>query len=122
MSEDKSRKADKKNTDAAESVDSTTSTGTATLERTEASAEQLQSVDEGGSAGLTALEEKVLRMRYGRSLKSQEALEFAVDASLETRLKLALIEASLLEAFEAEALEPDPSTGLPRSVLADSFD
>ncbi len=71
---------------------------------------------------LSPEEEKVIRMLYGRSLKGPEALEFAPGASLETRLKLALIEASLLDAFEAGALEPDPQTGSPRSVFADKFE
>jgi hypothetical protein len=72
-------------------------------------------------AALSPEEEKVIRMLYGKSLKGQEALEFGVGASMETREKLALIEASLLEAFEAGALEPDPRTGAPRSVLTDKF-
>ena len=61
-------------------------------------------------------------MRYGKSLNGQEALEFGTGASMETRHKLALIESSLLEAFDASPLDPDPKTGSPRSVLADAFD
>lgn len=76
----------------------------------------------GASPALTAEEEKVIRMRYGKSLQPHEALDFAPDASMETRLKLALIEANLLEAFEAEALDPDPQNGAPRSVFADHLD
>lgn len=74
------------------------------------------------STQLTPEEEKVIRMRYGRSLKNKEALEFAPGATEETRLKLALIEASLLEAFEAEAVRTDPDTGMPLSVIADHID
>lgn len=76
----------------------------------------------GPSPALTPEEEKVIRMRYGKSLQPHEALDFAPNASMETRLKLALIEANLLEAFEAEALDPDPQNGAPRSVFADHLD
>lgn len=71
---------------------------------------------------LTPLEEKVIRMLHGRSLAGHEALEFAPNASMETRLKLALIEANLLEAFEADALDTDPASGAPRSVIADELE
>lgn len=71
---------------------------------------------------LTSLEEKVIRMLHGRSLAGHEALEFAPGASMETRLKLALIEANLLEAFEADALDTDPASGAPRSVIADELE
>lgn len=118
MNEDKSRKAEKQHRDEAKDA---TSTATTTIERTESS-QTSEAQEAGGDGTLSPLEEKVVRMRYGKSLKGQEALDFAPGASLETRLKLALIEASLLEAFEADALEPDPITGSPRSVLADSID
>ena len=71
---------------------------------------------------LTPEEEKVVRMRYGQSLQEHEALEFAANATMETRLKLALIESSLLKAFEAQAFDPDPQTGAPRSVIADAIE
>ena len=115
MSEDKSRMADKN-----ESNESA-STATTTIERTEEVEVSEESLVRDDSA-LSSLEEKIVRMRYGKSLNGQEALEFATGASLETRLKLALIESSLLEAFEASALDPDPKTGSPRSVLADALD
>ena len=117
MSEDKSRKAEKQiKEDSLEA----SSTATTTVERVEETTIESRENSENGA--LSPLEEKVVRMRYGKSLKGQEALEFAPGASLETRLKLALIESSLLDAFEANALEPDPITGSPRSVLADALE
>lgn len=113
MNDDKKRSAEDKHTrDSA-----TETTTTITVEEADAVA-----VQAGGEADLTPEEEKVIRMLYGKSLAGQEALEFASDANMETRLKLAMIEAHLLNLFEAGALEPDPATGKPRSVLADRLD
>jgi hypothetical protein len=97
------------------------SEGTSTVTLTEAEELTHERHDEVTPA-LSPEEEKVIRMLYGKSLKGHEALEFAPGASLETRLQLALIEASLLEAFQAGALDPDPQTGAPRSVLTDKLD
>ncbi len=69
---------------------------------------------------LTPEEEKVVRMLHGKSLDGRESLEFA-SGSEETKLKLAMIEAHLIDMFQADALEADPSTGAPRSVLADKI-
>lgn len=71
---------------------------------------------------LTPEEEKVIRMLHGKGLKGHEVLEFAPGASMETKLRLALIEANLLEAFDAEPLEIDPDNGSPRSVIADELE
>ena len=81
-----------------------------------------RSPDKDHTQVLTPEEEKVVRMRFGRSLQEHEVLEFAPGATMETRLKLALIESSLLEAFEAHAFDPDPRTGAPRSVIADAIE
>jgi hypothetical protein len=97
--------------------DSVTETTTVTVEEADAVA-----VEPRDDAALTPEEDKVIRMLYGKSLGGQEALEFAPGADMETRLKLAMIEAHLLNLFEAGALEPDPDTGKPRSVLADRLD
>ena len=107
-----------------EGGDTATSTVIRTIERSDAetSTETQEATSTDAGFKLTPLEEKVIRMRYGKSLKGQEALEFAAGASLETRLKLALIESHLLEAFQADALDPDPKTGNPRTVLADAMD
>ncbi len=119
MKDDKTRKSNTLQTEEAAST--ATSTVTTTIERPSQAATEAQDAA-SAEPTLTPLEEKVIRMRYGRSLKGQEALEFAPGASMETRLKLALIESRLLEAFTADALDPDPDTGSPRSVLADSID
>ncbi len=112
MNDDKNRSADDKHT-----RDSASETTTITVEESDAVV-----VDPRDDAQLTPEEEKVVRMLYGKSLGGQEALEFAPGADMETRLKLAMIEAHLLSLFEAGALEPDPDTGKPRSVLADRLD
>lgn len=109
MNDEKNRRPEK------QEGNSSTVTVTESEEITETTNEELP------EDALSPEEEKVIRMLYGKSLKGQEALEFATGASMETSLKLALIEASLLEAFEAGALEPDPQTGAPRSVLTDKF-
>lgn len=92
-------------------------TGTSTVTTT---VEEVETED--FEIGLSPEEEKIIRMRHGRSLEGHEALEFAGGASEETRLKLALMEANLLDAFEASALDPDPQSGVPRSVIADKMD
>ncbi len=97
-----------------------TGTSTVTLPATE-EAPSPETHEDNGST-LTAEEEKVIRMLHGKSLRGQEALDFAEGATMETKLKLALIEANLLDAFQAGALDPDPDTGSPRSVLTDKFD
>jgi len=71
---------------------------------------------------LTPEEEKVIRMLHGKGLQGHEVLEFAPGASMETKLRLALIEANLLEAFEAEPVEIDPENGSARSVIADELE
>lgn len=112
MKDETTRSADDKHT-----RDSASETTTVTVEEADA-----VGVEPRDAARLTPEEEKVVRMLYGKSLGGQEALEFAPGANMETRLKLAMIEAHLLNLFEAGALEPDPDTGKPRSVLADRLD
>ena len=107
---------------------SASSTTTTTLDKIEV-VEEIQvseevEVDlrERAGGALTAEEEKVIRMLHGRSLAGHEALEFAPGATMETRMRLALIEANLLDAFEAAPVEMDPDTGAPRSVIADELE
>lgn len=50
--------------------------------------------------GLTPVEEKALRMLHGLSEGDEHELKFALGADHETRLKLAMIEKELLDAFQ----------------------
>ncbi len=50
--------------------------------------------------GLSPIEEKALRMLHGLSEGDQHELKFALGANDETRLKLAMIEKHLLDAFQ----------------------
>jgi hypothetical protein len=98
-------------------------TTTSVSDATTTEVENADAVDvEGNEPELSPEEEKVIRMLYGKSLDGQEALKFAPGASADAVLKLAMIERYLLDLFEADALEPDPSTGNPRSVLASRLD
>lgn len=57
--------------------------------------EQQQSLE-----GLTTTEEKSLRMLHGLSEGDSHELKFALGADEETRLKLAMMEKHLLDAFQ----------------------
>ena len=50
--------------------------------------------------GLSPIEEKALRMLHGLSEGDDHQLKFALGADDETRLKLAMIEKHLLDAFQ----------------------
>jgi hypothetical protein len=50
--------------------------------------------------GLAPEEEKALRMLHGLTEKDDHELKFALGASEETRLKLAMMEKHLLDAFQ----------------------
>lgn len=54
---------------------------------------------EQGFEGLLPEEEKAMRMLHGLSEEGDHELQFAVGADAETRLKLAMIEKELIEAF-----------------------
>ncbi len=120
---DKQRSSEVTNADT--SVENQTETGTATVTTTvqppQTSVGNVTNPQESSEQTLSEEEEKVIRMLYGKSLQGNEALDFAPFATQETRLRLALIEANLLKAFEAGALEPDPESGAPRSVLVDKL-
>ena len=59
-------------------------------------------VDQGFD-GLLPEEEKALRMLHGLSEDGDRALSFAVGADHETKLKLAMIEQELIQAFSRTA-------------------
>lgn len=50
--------------------------------------------------GLSPIEEKALRMLHGLSEEDHHELSFALGANEETRLKLAMMEKHLLDAFQ----------------------
>ncbi len=67
---------------------------------------ETQTVEEGRDLNvLSPLEEKVLRMLHGMSEEDAHQLKFALGADDELRARLALLEHTLIELFEAEQLD-----------------
>lgn len=51
---------------------------------------------------LEPVEEKVIRMHYGLSENDEKALEYAVGASEDTRMRVSLMEAGNIDALDAD--------------------
>lgn len=62
--------------------------------------EQTSSGAEPSVDGLSPIEEKALRMLHGLAEDDSHELKFALGANDETRLKLAMMEKHLLDAFQ----------------------
>ena len=51
---------------------------------------------------LEPVEEKVIRMHYGLSENDEKALEYAIGASEDTRMRVSLMEAGNIDALDAQ--------------------
>jgi len=65
--------------------------------------------DKRAESTLSAIEEKALRMRQGRSLRSDAPLGLKAEAGSEAAEQLALIEAKLIQAWRRRQEGLDPS-------------
>lgn len=71
---------------------------------------------------LTPQEEKVVRMTHGLSEDDSRALQFALGADEETRMKLAMIERQLVDCISSHQEDEDVDRISPAELLASLLD
>ncbi len=84
--------------------------------------EEVTETTETSLDGLTATEEKVIRMLHGLSEDDSRALDFGLGADEESKLKMALIERQLADAMSAPERSPDDGRQTPAELLSSFLD